>query len=38
MAGKTALSMRSANSALHRMKPPRVPRNVLCVVEVTTSQ
>ena len=31
--GKTALSMCFARSSLHRIKPPRGPRSVLCVVD-----
>ena len=37
MPGKTAWLTFWAQSFLHRMKPPRGPRSVLCVVEVTKS-
>ena len=36
--GKTARSMARRSSSRHRIMPPRGPRNVLCVVDVTTSQ
>ena len=35
--GNTALSIAAACSFLHMIMPPRGPRNVLCVVVVTTS-
>ena len=35
--GNTALSIAVACSAVDRMQPPRGPRSVLCVVNVTTS-
>ena len=38
MPGNTALSIASACSARHMIMPPRGPRRVLCVVNVTTSQ
>ena len=37
MPGKTARSTSLAYSALHRIRPPRGPRSVLCVVVVTKS-
>ncbi len=35
--GNTALSIFLASSSPHRIAPPRGPRSVLCVVNVTTS-
>ena len=38
MPGKTSLSISLAQTSLQRIRPPRGPRSVLCVVDVTNSQ